>query len=65
MILKKLYDLANSELHRYLNAEKRTLLRIVENLWDKYSVSSRVLEAERGKTVAALDGFLAGLGYFG
>ena len=65
LILKKLYDLATSELHRYLNAEKRTLVGIVENLWDKYAVSSRVLEAEREKTLAALNGFLAGLGYLG
>jgi len=65
LILKKLYDLATSELHRYLNAEKRALVGIIENLWDKYAVSSRVLEAEREKTLAALNGFLAGLGYLG
>jgi type I restriction enzyme M protein len=65
LILKKLYDLATSELHRYLNAEKRALLATIENLWDKYAVSSRVLEAEREKTLAALNGFLAGLGYLG
>lgn len=65
LILKKLYDLANRELLRYLNAEKRALLGIVENLWDKYAVSSQVLEADREKTLAALNGFLAGLGYLG
>jgi type I restriction enzyme M protein len=65
LILKKLYDLANKELQRYLNAEKRALVKIIENLWDKYAVSSRVLEAEREKTLAALNGFLAGLGYLG
>lgn len=65
LILKKLYDLANRELLRYLNAEKRALVGIIENLWDKYAVSSRVLEAEREKTLAALNGFLAGLGYLG
>lgn len=65
LILKKLYDLATSELHRYLNAEKRALVAIIENLWDKYAVSSRVLEAEREKTLAALNGFMAGLGYLG
>lgn len=65
LILKKLYSLANQELQRYLNAEKRALVGILENLWDKYAVSSRVLEAEREKTLAALNGFLAGLGYLG
>jgi type I restriction enzyme M protein len=63
MILRKLYDLANKELYRYLNAEKRALVGIVENLWDKYAVASRVLETEREKTLAVLNGLLAGLGY--
>ncbi len=63
LILKKLYDLAHNELNRYLNAEKRGLFAVVENLWDKYSVSSRELEAERIETLKTLDGFLGGLGY--
>lgn len=63
LILKKLYDLANSELNRYLNAEKRVLVQAVENLWDKYAVSSRELETERAGTLKVLDGFLSGLGY--
>jgi type I restriction enzyme M protein len=65
LILKKLYDLANTELIRYLNAEKRGLIQIVENLWDKYAVSSRKLERERAGTLKVLDGFLKGLGYLG
>ncbi|CAB3741263.1 hypothetical protein LMG22037_06473 [Paraburkholderia phenoliruptrix] len=65
LILKKLHDLANKELLRYLNAEKRALFAIVENLWDKYAVSRHVLEIEREETLSALDGFLAGLGYLG
>jgi type I restriction enzyme M protein len=63
LILKKLYDFANQELNRYLNAENRLLIRVVENLWDKYSVSSRALESERTETLKALHGFLDGLGY--
>jgi len=63
LILKKLYDIANAELNRYLNAEKRVLIAIVENLWDKYAMSSRELEQARGETLNVLDGFLEGLGY--
>jgi len=63
LILKKLYDLVNTELTRYLNAEKRSLIQVFENLWDKYAVSSRELEAERGETLAALGSFLNKLGY--
>lgn len=65
LILKKLFDLAASELNRYLNAEKRALIAGVEKLWDKYAVSSRQLEQERAKTLAKLDGFLVALGYYG
>lgn len=65
LILKKLYDLASHELNRYLNAEKRGLIRVVENLWDKYAVSSRELESERNETLKTLDGFLKGLVYLG
>ncbi|BAV96266.1 HsdM family class I SAM-dependent methyltransferase [Lysobacter enzymogenes] len=63
LILQKIDDLARAELTRYLNAEKRTLVASVDNLWDKYAVSSRLLEAARGETLKVLDGMLAGLGY--
>lgn len=63
LILNKLYDLADNELNRYLNAEKRALIRILENLWSKYAVSSSQLEKNRADTLEVLDGFLAGLGY--
>ena len=65
LILKKLYDLGHHELNRYLNAEKRGLIQMVENLWDKYAVSSRELESERTETLKTLDGFLNKLGYLG
>lgn len=63
LILKKIDDLARAELTRYLNAETRKLIARVENLWDKYAVSSRELEAARDVTLKLLDGMLAGLGY--
>ncbi len=63
LILKKLYDLVRNELNRYLNTEKRRLIAVVENLWDKYADSSRELESQRAKTLKTLDGFLKGLGY--
>ena len=63
LILKKLYDIAHQELNRYLNAEKRGLVQVVETLWDKYAVSSHELEDERTGTLKTLDGFLKGLGY--
>ncbi len=65
LILKKLYDLAAGELNRYLNAEKRGLIAAVENLWDKYAVSSRELEEQRAETLKTLNEFMKGLGYLG
>ena len=63
LILKKLHDVASSELDRYLNAANRHLIQSVENLWEKYAVSSRALESERTETLKTLNGFLTGLGY--
>jgi len=63
LILKKLHDLATTELNRYLNAAKRELVQAIELFWDKYAVSSRELETERAETLRVLDGFLTGLGY--
>jgi type I restriction enzyme M protein len=65
LILKKLYDLANQELYRYLNSEKRRLIQLGENLWDKYAVSRRTLESDRTETLTELDGIFSGLGYLG
>ena len=65
LILKKLYDLVANEQTRYLNAARRGLIAVCENLWDKYAVSSRELEAERAETLTGV-GWVAGwVGVFG
>ena len=61
--LKKIYDIARAELDRYLNAEKRVLVRAVENLWEKYAISADKLESDRATTLATMGGSLTGLGY--
>jgi len=63
LILKKLYDLIAGQLERYLNAEKRNLIAVFENLWDKYAVSLRQIESEREQTLQELNRFLDELGY--
>ena len=63
LILKKLYDIVSTELDRYLDAETRSLIQEMENLWAKYAISSRQLESVRTETLEALDGFLNKLGY--
>ena len=63
LILQKLYDWVSEQLTRYLNGAKRSLIALVEKLWDKYSVSSQELEAEREETLAELNEYLSKLGY--
>jgi hypothetical protein len=63
LILKKLHDIANKELLRYLNAEKRHLITAVENLWDKYAVSSQVLEQQHEQTISTFSQFMTQLKY--
>ena len=63
LILKKLHDIANTELLRYLNAEKRSLIAAVDNLWDKYAVSSQILEQQREQTLTAFSQFMTQLKY--
>ena len=63
LILKKIYDIACAELDRYLNAEKRVLVRAVENLWEKYAIAADELENDRAATLTTMGGFLTGLGY--
>jgi type I restriction enzyme M protein len=46
-----------------LNGEKRGLVAKVENLWDKYAVSSQEMEAQREQTLGELNEFLVKLGY--
>ena len=63
LILKKIYDIVRTELDRYLNAEKRVLVRAVENLWEKYAIAADALEEQRATTLTTMGGSLAGLGY--
>ncbi len=63
LILKKHFDFINSQLQRYLNAEKRTLIAAFENLWDKYAVSATQIEKERKQTLDTLNQFLKALEY--
>lgn len=63
LILKKLYDIADNELNRYIKAEVRTLVKTVENIWSKYAVSARELEREHSQTLGELNKYLARLGY--
>ena len=63
LIQKKLYDIASTELERYLNAEIMQLVSEIEKLWDKYAVSLQEIEQLQKFTQQKLDRFLKGLGF--
>jgi len=64
LLLEKFYELINKQLEKYLNAEKREVNKIFENLWDKYTIPLESLNAERDEKVKKLDEFLKGLRYY-
>jgi len=64
LLLEKFYELINKQLEKYLNSEKRELIKIFENLWEKYTVPLERLNTERYEKVKKLDEFLKGLGYY-
>ncbi|MDA3860884.1 MAG: N-6 DNA methylase [Melioribacteraceae bacterium] len=63
LILKKHFDIINTQLQRYLNTEKRTLVSAFENLWDKYFLSAQSIESKREDTMKELNDFLTALNY--
>jgi len=64
LLLEKFYELISKQLEKYLNTEKRELIKIFENLWDKYTVPLESLNVERDRKVKKLDEFLKGLKYY-
>ncbi len=63
LILQKHHDLVAGCLQRYVQAEERALFGIFENLFAKYSTSSKTMEDARQVTLGELQGFLSKLGY--
>ncbi len=64
LLLEKFYEAIKGQLYRYLNVEKKELIKIFENLWDKYKVSLLELRRARDEEVEKLDEFLMKLGYY-
>jgi type I restriction enzyme M protein len=47
----------------YLRAEQRACVAAIENLWQKYAVTAKTIEAERDAAAEELQAFLVELGY--
>lgn len=63
LILKKHFNLINSQLLRYLNSEKRSLIADIENLYDKYFLSIDDIEDKNDIILNELNQFLVSLNY--
>jgi len=64
LLLEMFYLQIKKELEKYLNTEKKELVKIFEKLWDKYMVPLELLKEERDEEVRELDEFLVKLGYY-
>jgi type I restriction enzyme M protein len=47
----------------YLRADQRACIKAIENLWAKYAVTAKEIEAERDEASRELQAFLVELGY--
>ncbi|WP_018174072.1 type I restriction-modification system subunit M [Thioalkalivibrio sp. ALJ9] len=63
VIIDRLRTLLLNTYRGYLRNEKRACIRAVENLWDKYAVTARQIEAERDEASRQLEAFLVELRY--
>jgi len=64
LLFEKFYKEIKQQLNKYLNTEKKELIKIFEKLWDKYRVPLVRLKEERDEEVRKLDEFLRRLGYY-
>ncbi len=63
IITQRLQKLLMSNYQAYLKAYQRTCIAAIENLWNKYAVTAKTIEEDRGSATAQLKAFLSELGY--
>lgn len=63
VIVKRLGECLFETYGQYVRADQRACVAALENLWRKYAVTARQIEAERDAAMAELNGFLRELGY--
>ena len=62
-IIERLGQVLFSGYQQYLRADQRACIAAIENLWGKYAVTAKQIEAERDEAARELQGFLRELGY--
>jgi type I restriction enzyme M protein len=63
LILERFRKLLTEQFNGYLRQHQRSYIVAVENLWQKYAVTTKQILAERDREAAQLDAFLKELGY--
>jgi type I restriction enzyme M protein len=63
VITERLGTVLLDSYRHYLRADQRACVGAIENLWRKYAVTARQIEAERDAAAAELQRFLVELGY--
>lgn len=63
VIIERLHRVMMETYQAYLRADLRAGTRAIENLWDKYAVTAKEIEADRDAAAKQLKGFLQELGY--
>jgi type I restriction enzyme M protein len=63
VIIERLRQRLLDTYRAYLRADQRTCIKAIENLWSKYAVTAKTIEAERDAASKQLRAFLLELGY--
>ena len=63
VIVERLGRVLMNTYEAYLRADQRAFIKAIENLWSKYAVTAKTIEAERDKASRMLKKFLVELGY--
>jgi type I restriction enzyme M protein len=63
VIIERLRQLLLNTYRAYLRADQRACIKAIENLWSKYAVTAKTIEAERDAASKQLQAFLVELGY--
>jgi len=63
IIIQRLGQVLMASFQHYLRADQRACVAAVENLWRKYAVTAKQIEAQRDTAAEQLQAFLVELGY--
>jgi type I restriction enzyme M protein len=63
VIVERLGKLLFDSYRQYLRADQRACIAAIENLWGKYAMTAKQIEAERDQAAIELQAFLRELGY--